>query len=143
MPSITSANATFMMTVGTIFPTPQQIQNFGSDDVTDTDEMEISQVLMGVDGNLSGGFVFVGVKQSIMLMADSPSIDLFDQWYLGQLANLTTYNSNATLQFDVGTKWTLTKGFLTGYKPIPQAKKLLQPQRFGITWQSVSPSPSN
>ena len=38
-----------------------------------------------------------------------------------------------------GKTYTMTKGFLTNYKPIPDIKKLLQPQRFRITWQSVSP----
>jgi hypothetical protein len=37
-------------------------------------------------------------------------------------------------------KYTLEKGFLTGYQPIPNAKKLLEPQNFGITWQRIIPN---
>jgi hypothetical protein len=143
MTSITSANATLMITIGIIFPTPTQIQNFAADDVTDVDELESAQVQRGVDGNLSGGFVYPDIKQSIMLMADSPSIDIFDQWYNAQVANRTTYTANAIIVLDVGKKWTFTKGFLTGYKPLPQAKKLLQAQRFNINWESVVSAPSS
>ncbi len=143
MPSITSSNATLMMTISIIFPTPEQIQNFATDDVTDVDEVESAQTMRGVDGKLSGGFVYADIKQSIILMADSPSIDIFDQWYNAQVANRTTYTADAILLLDVGKKWTFTKGFLKGYKPIPQAKKLLQPQRFNIEWETVVSAPSS
>lgn len=143
MTSITSANATLMLSIGVIFPTPTQIQDFAVDDVTDVDELVSAQTMRGVDGILTGGFVFPDIKQSIMLMADSPSIAIFDQWYNAQVANTTTYTANAILVFDVGKKWTFTKGFLTGYKPIPAAKKLLQPQRFNIEWESVVSAPSS
>lgn len=140
--SLTGANATFMISVDTIFTTAQQIQNFAADDVTDTDEVASAETLMGVDGNLSGGYVWVPVHQRIALQSDSPSIAFFDQWYLQQIANLTTYVATGTLLLAVGTKWSLTNGFLTGYKNIPGVKKLIGPRNFSITWERVTPAPT-
>ena len=42
----------------------------------------------------------------------------------------------------VGTKFTMTRGFLTTYQPLPDAKKVLQPRTHSITWERVLPSPS-
>jgi hypothetical protein len=41
----------------------------------------------------------------------------------------------------VGKSFALITGFLSRYKPVPDAKKILQPQKFRITWQSVLPVP--
>jgi hypothetical protein len=96
---------------------------------------------MGVDGKLSGGFVHVEIPQSITLQADSNSFFLFDQWWLQQQLNKTTYTATGTIILrSVGVKWNLIKGFLTSYAPMPDAKKLLQPRKFQITWETISPA---
>ena len=38
--------------------------------------------------------------------------------------------------------WQMTNGFLVGYKPLPQAKRLVQPQRFRIRWNLSQPQPT-
>ena len=35
----------------------------------------------------------------------------------------------------------MNNGVLSGYKPISDAKKVLQPRKFSITWESVNPLP--
>jgi hypothetical protein len=142
MATITAANAVIMFSIPGLFPTPQQLQGFAADDITDTDALESAEVLMGVDGVLSGGFVYVAVKQNYALQADSPSAQIFDQWYATQQQIQDLYTAQATLLYpSIGTKWAMTKGFLTSYMPIPAAKKLLQPRKFTVTWQSISPAP--
>jgi hypothetical protein len=76
-------------------------------------------------------------------MADSESNFFFDQIYLKERNNKTKYVINGVvLLTSVGTKWTMTRGFLTLYQPIPDAKKVLQPRKHTITWESAVPSPS-
>ena len=131
--SITSANAVLTLWQPILFPVPQQIQGFGVDDIYDMDEVKIVEELMGVDGVLSFGFVFVAKPQNIMLQADSPSIPFFDVWYLQQVAGLTTYTANGvTILPAIKKKFIMTTGYLIGYKPLPAGKKLLQPQRFRL-----------
>jgi hypothetical protein len=143
MGSITSANAILMLTVPGVFATPQQLQQFGVDDIADIDEIEASETAMGVDGFLTGGYINVPVMVGFTFMADSPSPPLFDQWYAAQKGQLDTFPSNLTMVLkSIGTKWTFTRGFLRRYKPAPDAKKVLQARKFNIIFQSSSPSPT-
>jgi hypothetical protein len=141
---ITSADAILTMTQPTLFPNPQQIQNFGADDVYDTDQIRTLEAMMGVDGALSFGFVFVPVLQNYTLMADSPSITrFFDVVYTQQRAAKTTYPlSGLIILPSLGKKYIMTNGGLSNYKVAPDAKRVLQAQKFQITWESIVPSPA-
>ena len=87
---------------------------------------------MGVDGFLSGGYVFNKVKYMFTLQADSPSNFVFDQWKLTQDAQEDTFPCNGNLLLkSLGTKWTWTRGFMTEWKPAPDIKKILQPRKYG------------
>jgi hypothetical protein len=142
MASITSASAIYALSIASLFPTPQQLQQFAADDIYDTDDVESVQVLMGVDGHLSGGFVFKEVTQNISLQADSPSNDLFDAWYSAQPTARDVFIANGSVTLiSIGRMFTMTRGFLTRYKPMPDGKKVLQPRRYQITWGTVSAAP--
>lgn len=141
MSSLTAANAVIMLSVPLVFPVPQQLQGFAVDDVFSTDPLASAETMMGVDGKLSAGFVFVSVKQNYALQADSESVDLFDDWFMAQQAAHEVFPADAVILLTaVGKKWQMTRGFLTGYPPLPDAKKLLQPRRFAIEWQEMSPA---
>lgn len=141
--SITSANAIITLVQPILFPTPQQLQNFSVDEITDIDEVEVLEEQMGVDGILSFGFVWVPRRQRIMLKADSPSIDFFDTIMLQQQAVQDVYALGGEITFpSVGKKYDLVNGGLKNYKPIPRAARTLQPQSFQIIWNQVLPSPA-
>ena len=143
MPSITGANATFLLAIATLFPAPQQLQGFAADDVFGSDPIDSTEFLMGVDGFMSSGFVFVPVRMSVHLQADSPSNFIFDTWYSAQQVARDVFPASATVLLTaIGTKYTLQNGVLTSYKPTSDAKKLLQPRTHTITWNSISPAPS-
>lgn len=143
MATLTSANAVITLTIPGIFSTPQQLQQFAVDDVADVDTLTIAETLMGVDGFLSGGFVFNSVKYTFTLQADSPSCFIFDQWKNAQATLLDTFPANGGLLLkSLGTKWTWTRGFLVDYSPAPNIKKILQPRKFGVVWQRVFPQPT-
>jgi hypothetical protein len=141
MATLTSANAILLIGVASIFPTPQQLQGFAADDVTDVEPLANAETVMGVDGILSGGFVFVSIKQGITLQSDSASNFLFDTWYQTQQQNKDVFLATGQIFLPgLGTKWYLTQGFLTQYKPIGDVKRYVQPRKYEITWQSISPS---
>ena len=138
--SITSATAILMLGIPSLFPVPQQLQGFAADDIFDVDAIDSAEVLMGVDGILSAGFVFVPIRQNISLQADSPSNIIFDTWWAFQQQTKDVFFANGSVVIkSLSSKWTLVKGSLTSYKPIPDAKRIMQPRRFTITWQSVQP----
>ena len=76
------------------------------------------------------------------LQANSPSINFFETIFTQQLAALDVYPVSGTILLPaLGKKYNMRNGGLTNYKPMPDAKRTLQPQRFQITWQSVLPAP--
>ena len=72
MSSISSANAILTLSIAGLFG-PTQIQQWASDEFYATDPIEATEVLMGIDGTLSGGFVWSAVPQTISLQANSTS----------------------------------------------------------------------
>lgn len=136
--SLTAANAVITLSVTGLFTTPQQLQGFSADDVYGVDKLKSTEVLMGVDGKLSGGFVFMPIVQNFSLQADSDSCDIFDQWWAAQQRNrdvftATGYTSLPSLQ----QAFRSTKGFLTDISPIPSAGRTIAKREFTITWESV------
>lgn len=143
MATLTSANAAIFLQIAGLFPTPQQLQGFAVDDIFSVEKLNSAEVQMGVDGRFSAGFVFVPVKWNISLMADSESNFLFDQWYTAQQTGRELLPcSGIVLLETLNTKWTLTRGFLTGYPVMPDAKKILESRNFELTFQSITPSPA-
>ena len=141
MTDLTGANAVFTLTITALFPTPVQLQGFAADDIFDTEPLDSVETQMGVDGQLSGGFVFKEVMQSIALQADSVSNQVFDNWWAAMQSSQAVFVANGVVVLpNVKQKWALTRGFLTRYQPIPNVKKLLQARRHQITWNLVSPA---
>jgi hypothetical protein len=141
MTDLTGANAVIMLSIAGLFNFPQQLQGFAADDVFDTEALESAETRMGVDGILSAGFVFVPVRQGYALQADSPSIFIFDTWWATQQTTESIFRATGTIIMPaLGKQWSLTRGVLHSYIPIPTVKKLAQPQKFGIVWERVIPT---
>lgn len=141
MGDITSANAVITLAILPLFSTPQQIQGFAADDVFDFDEIESTEVSMGVDGVLSGGWTWKPQPQRIMLQADSESNDFFDQVYAAQQAAQTVFFGNGSVILPaIGKKFLMINGLLTTFK-LPGAAKTLRPRTFRFQWNKVLAAP--
>jgi hypothetical protein len=141
MGSITSANAVLTLSQPILFPAPQRIQGFSADDIYDMASVRTVETSLGVDGVLSGGFVFAERIQTITLQADSLSNSFFDTIIAQQEGTLTVFEIDGVIILPaISTKFSMVNGFLTGYTPAPAAKKTLQPRRYEITWNRVFPA---
>lgn len=141
--SITSANALYLLTVTGLFPAPQKLQGFSADDVFDTPAISPAEGMMGVDGRLSTGFTFVPIVQNIALMADSESNNVFELWYETQRLQREILRCNATIILpSLNKAFVLANGYLSSYPTISDAKKVLQPRRYSITWESIDGAPT-
>lgn len=139
--TLTAANAVLTIQIAGLFPAVQ-LQGFSADDVTDISDLAVAEAVMGVDGVLSAGFVFVPVIQGITLQADSDSCAIFDQWNGQQQATRDVFRAQGVLILpSIGSKWSLNRGVLTGFKPVPDTRKILQPRKFAITWESMQIAP--
>ena len=141
--SITTANAVVMLGIIPLFPIPQQIQGFASDEVYDVPSIKSAEALMGVDGKKSSGFVYVLIPQTITLQADSLSNAFFDTWWTQNQSAVDDYVASGLIRLPaIGMKFNFVNGSLTGYKPMPAGKKILQPRTYEITWESIAPAPA-
>lgn len=141
--SISAASIVLTLSQPILFPSPQQIQGFATDDVTDIEPVKVLESMMGVDGFLSFGFVWAERNQTIVLQADSASNTFFDVINTQQEAVQDVYPLNGTMIIpSIGMKLTFTNGGMETYKPMPQAKKVLQRREYRITWNRVVPSPA-
>ncbi|HEV2540194.1 MAG TPA: hypothetical protein VGU03_10855 [Frateuria sp.] len=142
MQTITAANSVFALAITGLYPSPQILHGYAADDCFSTEDVEIVETVMGVDGHLSGGFIFNPTKQVIVLMPDSDSLEIFNNWALAMKATQEVLIANATVSLPaIGKKYVATRGFLTKYKPIPDVKKVLQPVRYEITWNTIVGAP--
>lgn len=142
MGTITAADAVLTLAVLPLFPIPQQIQGFSTDDVYDIPSIRSAETAMGVDGVLSGGFVYSAIVQEIVLRADSASNNVFDTWWRQMQATKAVYTATGLIKLPaIATKFAQRKGFLTGYK-LPGAKRTLTDRRYEITWERIQPSPT-
>ena len=139
--NITSANAVIQITVDSLFPTAQTLQGFAADDIFTAASADVAEFLMGVDGKLSGGFVFNPRTFDITFQADSTSIAVFDTWATSQQAVKSLYWCQMTVLLPgTGTLYTCTNGGLKSYTVMPDAKKVLQPRKFSLVFESITPS---
>lgn len=141
---LTAANAVITLSQPTLFPTPQQLQGFAADEVTDMEQAKILDHVMGVDGVLSFGFVFVERMQNITLQADSAANGFFDTIMMQQIAAQTAYPLNGVIKLPaINLLFNCTNGALENYNPMPPVRRLLQPRRYRLVWAQVIPSLAN
>ncbi|TAL90904.1 MAG: hypothetical protein EPN62_00780 [Candidimonas sp.] len=142
MATLTNANSVLMLAVAGVFPVPQQLQGFSTDDAFTVSDVVPVETAMGVDGLLSAGYTPYPTEIEITLQADSPSISIFDTWKTVQDTAREVFFANMTVSIPgTGQKFACTRGAMTGASPMPTGKKILQPRKWKITFQSVTPSP--
>lgn len=138
MSSLTAANAVITMRIANLFNVPQQLQGFSADNVYELADQQVVETAMGVDGILSGGFVFNPVDQTFVLQADSASNAIFEAWAAAQVTAKDVYIANGqTVLPSLRRQYVSTRGFLTSLPPMPSAGRILAPRRYVVRWQSV------
>jgi hypothetical protein len=141
--SLTAANCVLILKIGGLYDVPVQLQGFSADDVFDVDNIESAETVDGVDGKLSGGWIYKSVTQNITLQADSDSNDVFENWYNAQQGIRDLYYASGTIILPaVLRKFSMRKGILTSHAPSPSAKKILQPRKYTIRWEAFSSGPA-
>lgn len=140
--SITSVNAQIMFTIPLLFPIPQQLEGFAAEDIFDTEAIEAGEAVMGLDGFLSAGFVPMPIKQGYTIQANSPSVDFFESWYAAEQASRDKYFAQGVIVMPgIGRTYAMVSGVLIGYSPMADGKKVLQPRKFGVVWESAIGAP--
>lgn len=139
--TLTSANSRLYLSVATIYPTMNLIQGYTADDITDTDAVQPGQVIKGLDGRLSAGYIPFAIPQNLTLQGDSVSNDLFENVLEYEKSAAEKYVWTGLLIIPATTRqYAMTRGFLTSIPQTPALRNLVQPRRYTITWESITPS---
>jgi hypothetical protein len=140
--NLTSANSIIMLTVAGLYDSPQQLQEFAAEDIFDTAMVSNAEVVMGADGVMSYGYVFTTRVQTFHIQANSPSATIFDDWINAEEQARDKFTAGAVITLPgLGATWTLTNGVLSSFSMMPDAKKILQPRSFVITWNKMVGAP--
>jgi hypothetical protein len=135
MATITSANAVFMLSVASVFPTPVQLQGFGVDDAFATDLVDTTETQVGVDGFGVAGYVPRSPQMTIRLLASSPSIIIFENWIAAQdLAGEVLYAAATIKMPSISRLYTCYQGSLMRASTMADARKVLANREFHIQW---------
>jgi len=142
MGTITSSNAGIAISVPKVFPIPQLLQGFAADDAFAHESFEMTETRMGVDGILSAGYTPNPKKWRVIFQPDSPSILVFDNWGLAMESAKEAYPASMVITLtSINKAYQFKVGWLRGFKKLPDAKKVLEPQEYEIEWQSITPVP--
>lgn len=141
--TLTTANSSFALQIEGLFPVPTNIKGYATDDMFSTGEIDTSETMMGADGKLSGGYVFVERTFTFTLQADSESNDIMDAWFAAEENARDKLIANGIVILPgQQQKYVMTRGFLGSFTPIPEIKKIAQPRKFTIKFQSISRAPT-
>lgn len=146
MSTITAANSKLTFTIrasnGVPIVGPFTCKGYASDDAFATEVADAAEARIGVDGIMSAGLTPFLTKQTITFAADSESIPLFENWLGAQKRLGDLLFADGFLSYPGLTKgYALVKGALTRITPMPQAKKVLEPMTYEITWADTQPAP--
>jgi hypothetical protein len=124
------------LNVPAVFAAPIALQGYSTDDAFSTPEVDVAETFVGVDGFFSAGVIPYLVKQNVVFQADSPSITYLETWLQAMAAARQVYFGNAVILLpSIQKQYVLGPGILSRITPIPQAKKVLQPVTYEMTWQ--------
>ena len=142
MATLTTASSALSMVVANLFPVPVPISGYAADDAFMTGDVESAETYMGVDGILSGGYTPYPVDFDITLQADSASNSFFDAWVAAEAQAREKYLCSATILIQgTGALYQLSRGFLKSPSIMPEAKKVLQPRKYKIVFNTCSLAP--
>lgn len=143
MATLTAANSVLALQVAGLYPVPQVIKGYATDDAFLAQDRTIAEVMMGVDGRQSGGYTPASTVFEITLQADSPSMAIFDNIISAMSSTREIFIINGTIRLP-GTeqKYAMTNGIMNIVSPMPGVKKILQPRKFTITFESCTPAPN-
>lgn len=138
--SITAANSVFSLSVAGLFPVPQQLHGYSADRAWETNNVQLTEAQIGVDGRKTAGFVYNLTEQTITLQGDSPSNSFFVAIINAMRAARDTYVLSGTIDLPAtGESFILTHGTLKDAKTIPSAGKVLEARTYVVEWQSIAP----
>lgn len=137
---ITSANAVFYLTVKDLFNSPILLENWETDRAWETQDREIAESRMSIDGKLNIGYIPSPIDMSVRFSPNSESIAIFEaiQTSSEQMRRPFVLNAELTLP-GLKRKYTFSNGHLRSLTPVSGAGRSLEGRSFSLRWEAVYP----
>ena len=125
---ISSANATLILTVKSLFPSGVKLEMFSTDQSLSMSELQIAETRMGVDGNMVAGYLPSIKEVNVTLEAASPSFAFLSELYRASEMKRGFYECSLTANVpSIARTFVWTAGLLVKGTPVPPFKKVLDP----------------
>lgn len=125
--TLTVANSSLIITVEGLYPSGVRLEGYAADNVFETAAVENAEIVMGVDGKLSAGYVFNPIQFTVNLQADSPSLDVFESIWQREASTRDKLRVGFSAALpSTNKRYVLRDGFFQSYQA-PQAQRTLQP----------------
>jgi hypothetical protein len=141
--SITSANASIVLTIPGVYSSGVILQNFAVNDILEPDPQTLTESRVGADGEVVGGYVFNLSKFRMMFQANSDSIRVFYDWKAAQDKDTDVYPASMKiiapalgLDVDLEDVYCETLPFMPPLKKV--AEELTVTMTANPNWQTTS-----
>jgi hypothetical protein len=138
--TITSASATFYLTIAQVYPQGVNLIGFGVDDAFVAETVDAAETRVGVDAYGVMGYRPREVPMSIRFLAASPSIVVFENWLAAEDQLNDKLPATAIItQPAVNRKYACAFGALMRVSTLAEARRVLQDREWRITWLPQGP----
>ena len=125
---ITSANATMIITVNSLFPAGFQVQQFSVDNAADMEELEIAVTRQSLEGGIVAGYVPSIKTVRFSIEASSPSYEPLCQLYRASEAKRGFYEVGLSITVpELGKSYVYSRGLLVRATILPPMRRVLEP----------------
>jgi hypothetical protein len=138
--NITSATATFRLSIAQLYPQGVTLIGFGVDDAFTAEAVDAAETRVGVDGYGVMGYRPREVPMSVRFLAGSDSVRVFEQW-LGAEDQLNDKlpASAIILHPSVKLKYACQFGALMRVSTLAETRRVLQDREWRINWLPQGP----
>lgn len=136
---VTSANVQIILACEDLYTSGVKLEGFSADSVMTADGVDQSENRRGVDGRMVSGVVKNIQPVSIVLEANSPSLEVFETIRDAMSANCKPYELTLTV-FVPALEKTIVfrRGALKNGPNLPSVQKTLQPTTWTMEFQEVA-----
>jgi len=136
--NVTSADLQVVLKVAGLYDDGVILEGFSVDSAITADAVDISEVRRGVDGHIVAGVIKNPYPVSIVLEANSPSLDYMETIRDDMQSSNEPRECTLTINYpSMGTNITFVHGTMTSAAIIPPAQRTLQPTTWGFMFESV------
>jgi hypothetical protein len=138
--TITSASATFRITIAQVYPQGITLEGFGVDDAFVAEMVDSGETQVGVDGFGVIGYRPREVPMTIRFLASSPSVVVFENWIAteDQINDKLLASAIITMPA-ISRKYACATGGLIRISSMAEARRVLQNREWRINWLPNGP----